>query len=616
MAAYRASGGLHGAVARLAEAAFGELDPHRQAIARSIFLRLAGPGAGSDLVRRRVALGELDADRDPTVESVLDRLTSARLLTSGDGFVEVAHEALLREWPRLQGWLEEDAAGRAVRLHLIGAVRDWEQRDRDPADLYRGARLAAALEWAREHQVDLNVAERDFLDASRQASEREVERQRRANQVLRGLLAGAALLLVVAVGGLGFAAVQARRAEDEAQRAEQQRALAEDSAASARARELTASAVAVMDEDPGLSKLLAIQAASTSADRPRDLATILHQVLAADAIVDRYRWAGSTPPSRLWTDIDPTGTRLVASGDFLAPSDHLEVVDLSTGAARWSFPQSGQEAEVGPSFFTLDGTRVIAGLYWHALDIEPSADVPLGLFIFDAQSGAVEKRIDLGPCGGLVTSVSETRVLIRTARDAPDDFGQQLCDWGAPAVTVIDLASGRSTLLAAEAADRVPGTLSRDGRFAAFDGVAAADGSVASIVVNADTGRPALEIEDSPGVRGLSRDGALLLVGDRPLQVYDVASGVTEILSRTWVGPGATSPARRSHRRTTRSMGLRSTRVCGDGRRATARMPGPGLRSGAAARRSPPTARRSSCQAEASQRRCSSTGLRGVTLAP
>jgi hypothetical protein len=122
-------------------------------------------------------------------------------------------------------------------------------------------------------------------------------------------------------------------------------------------------------------------------------------------------------------------------------------------------------------------------------------------------------------------------VLIRTARDAPDDFGQQLCDWGAPAVTAIDLASGRSTLLAAEAADRVPGTLSRDGRFAAFDGVAAADGSVASIVVDADTGRPALEIEDSPGVRGLSRDGALLLVGDRPLQVYDVASGVTESIA-------------------------------------------------------------------------------------
>ena len=79
---------------------------------------------------------------------VLERLSTARLLTVGDGHVEVAHEALLREWPRLQGWLADDAAGREVRLHLIGAVRDWEQRGREPGDLYRGARLATALEWA------------------------------------------------------------------------------------------------------------------------------------------------------------------------------------------------------------------------------------------------------------------------------------------------------------------------------------------------------------------------------------------------------------------------------------------------------------------------------------
>jgi class 3 adenylate cyclase len=105
LAAYRASGGLRGAIARLADAAYGGLDPHRQAIARAILLRLTGPGEGAELVRRRVPLTELDADRDSAVAEVLETLTAARLLTSGDGFVEVAHEALLREWPRLQGWL-------------------------------------------------------------------------------------------------------------------------------------------------------------------------------------------------------------------------------------------------------------------------------------------------------------------------------------------------------------------------------------------------------------------------------------------------------------------------------------------------------------------------------
>ena len=83
LAAYRASGGLRGAIARLAEAAFAELDPYRQTIARAILLRLAGPGEGDQLVRRRVPLAELDADRDPAVAEVLETLTAARLLTSG-----------------------------------------------------------------------------------------------------------------------------------------------------------------------------------------------------------------------------------------------------------------------------------------------------------------------------------------------------------------------------------------------------------------------------------------------------------------------------------------------------------------------------------------------------
>lgn len=299
LAAYRASGGLRGAVARLAEAAYAELDPYRRSIARAIFLRLAGPGEGEELVRRRVPLTELDVDRDPAVGAVLESLTAARLLTSGEGYVEVAHEALLREWPRLQGWLDEDAAGRRVRLHLIGAVRDWEQRGREPGDLYRGARLAAALEWAAEHPMEQNEAERTFLDESRQTSEREVERQRRVNRRLRALLAGAAVLLVVAVGASGFAAVQAQRAEEQRTAAEDQRVIAEEQsrlaeeqrilaeeqgglaeeqriaadeqrtiaeheADRARSRELTASAIAALDEDPRLSKLLSIKAAHSA----------------------------------------------------------------------------------------------------------------------------------------------------------------------------------------------------------------------------------------------------------------------------------------------------------------------------------------------------------------
>ena len=84
----------------------------------------------------------------------------------------MAHEALLREWPRLRAWLEEDAEGRRLHRHLIARGREWEHGGRDRGELYRGARLASALEWRAEHEPELNTTEQQFLDASRTASER------------------------------------------------------------------------------------------------------------------------------------------------------------------------------------------------------------------------------------------------------------------------------------------------------------------------------------------------------------------------------------------------------------------------------------------------------------
>ena len=151
-----------------------------------MLLRLAGDDEEAEaFVRRRVALDELELERDSDAARALAVLTESRLLTVDEGAVEVAHEALLSEWPRLRAWLVEDAEGRRLHHHLIDAAREWRDSERDPAELYRGARLAAALDWAGEHDPELNELEREFLDASRAASEREAERQRRANRRLR-----------------------------------------------------------------------------------------------------------------------------------------------------------------------------------------------------------------------------------------------------------------------------------------------------------------------------------------------------------------------------------------------------------------------------------------------
>jgi len=103
---YEASGGVRGAVAHLADDVYARLSSPEQEIARGIFLRLAEPGVGNDDVRRRAPLSELLVDDEHAL--VLGTLVEHRLVVTSDVTAEVSHEALLREWPRLRGWLEED----------------------------------------------------------------------------------------------------------------------------------------------------------------------------------------------------------------------------------------------------------------------------------------------------------------------------------------------------------------------------------------------------------------------------------------------------------------------------------------------------------------------------
>ncbi len=262
MEAHEQTGGVRGAVSRLAETSYEQLSPAEQEAARRVFLRLVASGEGETVTRRRVELDEFDPARDPDAAAVLTRLTQDRLLTKTEDTVEVAHEALLREWPRLRAWLEEDVQGHQLRQHLTHAAQQWEETGREASEVYRGARLSAALDWAATRGPDLNEQERDFLSESRQASEREAERQRRTNRRLRGLLVGTAVFLVVALVAGGLALVQRGRARDEAVRAENQARIAS-------ARELAAAAVANLDVDPERSILLALEAvdATWKADR-------------------------------------------------------------------------------------------------------------------------------------------------------------------------------------------------------------------------------------------------------------------------------------------------------------------------------------------------------------
>jgi WD40 repeat protein/DNA-binding SARP family transcriptional activator len=227
-AAYERTGGVRGAVGRLAEATYTRLAEPERIAARRILLRLADAGEQeSAFVRRRVPLEELDTERHEHTAAALAALTDSRLVTADEGTLEVAHEALLREWPRLRGWLEEDAEGRRLHQHLIHAASEWRAGGGDPGELYRGARLASTLDWAAAHEGDLNELERGFLDESRAEAERETEHQRRANRRLRAVLAGLATLLALALVAGIVALNQRGEARDAARAADAQRLGAE-----------------------------------------------------------------------------------------------------------------------------------------------------------------------------------------------------------------------------------------------------------------------------------------------------------------------------------------------------------------------------------------------------
>ena len=183
---YHASGGVRGAIAETAESVFtDQLNQAQQDLARDIFLRLTELGEGTEDTRRRATLNELAHQSEEAIQlrAVLNTLADARLITLNEDTAEVAHEALIREWQRLHEWLSQDREGLLLHRHLTDAALEWEARGHDAAELYRGARLAQAREWASANEERLNAVERAFLAASieqeqHEALEREAQRQR------------------------------------------------------------------------------------------------------------------------------------------------------------------------------------------------------------------------------------------------------------------------------------------------------------------------------------------------------------------------------------------------------------------------------------------------------
>lgn len=197
VAGYDRTGGIQHALAQSAESVFTALEGNQRAIARQLFLRLTAFGEGTEDTKRRITRTELDND-NPDTTVVLTRLAQTRLITLDQDSVEIAHEALIRHWPRLRDWLTEDRDSLRIHRELTQATLAWEALNRDPEALYRGTRLARAHEWETTTDTMLTPRERKFLDASLTAQARERTTEQRHTRRLRRLIALLAILALVA----------------------------------------------------------------------------------------------------------------------------------------------------------------------------------------------------------------------------------------------------------------------------------------------------------------------------------------------------------------------------------------------------------------------------------
>ena len=313
---------------------------------RELFERLVVVSAEGEPTRRRASREELQGSAE-----VVDRWAAARLLTlnvhpqTRVPTVEVAHEALVRDWPRLRQWIEDDRN----ELIVLGRIREsaatWTELGRDSSALLRGTALEAALEVARRRTA-LAPLEDEYVDASRLARDAEraeqvdvIRRQARTNRRLRLQLVGIAVALVVALVG-GLVALDQRR-----------QAVREQHIAVA--RELAAAADANILDDPERSILLALAAvdATRRHDEPvlPEALEALHRGVASARILRSFPGVGGA------MDWSADGRLFVTEGP--EESGILDIRNAVTGETVQKF--RADKIDLTGVAFSPDSRRVV-----------------------------------------------------------------------------------------------------------------------------------------------------------------------------------------------------------------------------------------------------------------
>jgi DNA-binding SARP family transcriptional activator/serine/threonine protein kinase/WD40 repeat protein len=572
-------GGIAGAIGRRAEMIYQSFDDRRRAAVERIFLRLVSVNEEHGDTRRRVRRTELEQARIATedLDAVLSEYGRHRLLTfdrdpaSRTPTVELAHEALLTEWQRFAGWVDEAREDLLARRRVESAAHDWINADTDTSFLYSGGRLELAEAWATGSRFELGDDERRFVAASREKADRDRMRRTRRRRLVISVLATAAVAATVmaaialvqqrnadrqaaialeerenaeqqtaiAEEQRGNADRQAAIAEDERENADRQAAIAEEQRQNAeqhanetRAGELAGLASLAIDEDPDRAILLGLAAQELMSEPSAVLLSALHRAAQS------ARLTSSIPGVVNFSmDQSPDGSLLVA--DRL-DRHGFKVIDAASGRTVADVTTKYPISDYGLAFDSTGSTVAVA--YANS----PDESVP-PVELFDARSGQLVGSLP-GPPGDYCCTLQydptgrwladlgqgyEALVWNVAAGGAPRSFGPvfglEFLGDGASVVVggydanlrVFDLASGRQIRQIA-----IPAVDYNDLQIDPTGTLAALVSNLARrvYVIDMDTGelRKTLELR-GPVFADFGPDGSVLAVSsdDGLIRLYD-----------------------------------------------------------------------------------------------
>jgi len=351
--AYKEIGGAVGALANRADEIYRSLIDEAQELTQQLFLRLVTLGEGTEDTRRRAKHDELLSLTENTdlMEEIIDQFAAYRLLSLDNDpetrqpTVEVAHEAILREWERLRGWLNESRDDIRQERALSRATEDWDSHNRDASYLLRGNRLEQIEQWEKNTSLTLTPLEQMFIDTSilqRDAEEqerlaqekREAEQakrqkvlEKRAQTILRALVAVFALATLLS-GGFGLYAFNRQNVATAALTD------AEQSAAEFRSIALTFGAQQALDSGQPDVALALAQEAINMENPPFAAQEIFFEASNANWIRQRV----FVPDARLWDGIfHPDGERIITS----SWDGRTILWDIETGEELQSLQHAG-----------------------------------------------------------------------------------------------------------------------------------------------------------------------------------------------------------------------------------------------------------------------------------